>query len=155
MLARGKAWIVPLAWLPSPADGDAGALDTRRHQAGKLWLDIRGAGNYHHGNYFAVDLAGAEGQLRPYADELVRTGVRRADWWTEGAYAIVLVVYGDPLPAPNRGTAVQIVPRDWVWDNWGSETTGGMPPTDLQWSWEDVVAFAQQNPSTRTADAAG
>lgn len=58
-----------------------------------------------------------------------------------GGSALVLVVYGEPVPAPATLMALQVVPSGWV------SQTRPTPPKklrglDLAWSWADVVEYA-------------
>lgn len=135
-LSRGTAWIVPLAWIPDDDD------QTLRTRAGELWTAIRSACEYRHGAQIGIDLEGDETAPTPYARELVRTDARRADWWETGDSAIVLVVYGDPIPAPVRRMAVHVVPIGWVSQR-RPTAAKKMTGLDLAWSWRDVIAVAR------------
>ncbi|MDN3497328.1 hypothetical protein QL996_15420 [Planococcus sp. APC 4015] len=146
VLCRGSAWIVPLAWIPDHPDHDARVL---RGRVNELWSAVRAACEYRHGAQIGIDLDESDAPETPYAAELVRTGARRADWWEADDSAIVLVVYGDPIPAPIRRMAVHVVPIGWV-SSRRPTAAKKMPTLDLAWSWTDVVAFAQ----TDVADAA-
>lgn len=143
LLSRGGAWIVPLSWEPPEPADDASEQERVKAAADELWLAVRSSCSHRGGNQIAVDLAAPSGQRRSYAAELTRTGARRADWWGFGESALVLVVYGEPLPAPKRLMAVHVVPIGWVSDRRPKE----MPPTDLSWSWADVVDLAQAGSS--------
>lgn len=147
-LSRGAAWIVPLSWEPPPSDDEV-----LRARAGRLWKDMRGACENRHGAQIGIDLSADDGSLSAYAAELTRTGARRADWWQSGDHAIVLIVYGPPLPEPKTAIALQVVPRSWVWDDArrAAVTRGGPRPDDLRWSWADVVSFAHAG-KTEAAD---
>lgn len=142
-LARGTAWIVPLAWVPDRDD------ETLRTRVTELWAAVRAACEYRHGAQIGIDLDDAG----PYPRELVRTGARRADWWDAGDSAIVLVVYGEPIPAPIRLMAVQVVPIGWVSQR-RPTAAKKMPALDLAWSWADVVAFAGTGGADATASLA-
>lgn len=146
VLCRGSAWIVPLAWVPDHPEGDDQVL---RSRVNELWAAVRAACEYRHGAQIGIDLDGSNASGTPYAAELIRTGARRADWWESEGSAIVLVVYGDPIPAPVRLMAVHVVPIGWVSQR-RPTAAKKMPTLDLAWSWTDVVAFAQ----TDVADAA-
>lgn len=137
-LARGSAWIVPLAWVPDRPGHDDRALRTR---ATELWSSVRAACEYRHGTQIGIDLDDDDPRT-PYAHELVRTGARRADWWEAGDSAIVLVVYGEPVPAPFTRMAAHVVPIGRVSPRRAS-TRRKMPTLDLGWSWADVVAVAR------------
>lgn len=139
LLRRGAIGIVPLSWAPTTPNDERSAaeLDSRESE---LWSAVGSICWHLHGNQIAVDLPGGGGELRPYGAELARTGARRADWWSSGDWALVRIVYGDPIPAPVRAIALQIVPMDWVWS--ARRYPKAAAPTDLSWSWSDVVAFA-------------
>lgn len=143
VLARGDAWIVPLAWVPDHLGRDDPRDPALRDRIGDLWRAVWSACEHRHGNGIAIDLDGATPAL-PYAAELLRTGARRADWWEFAAWAVVLVVYGDPIPAPVRLMAVQVVPVGWVSEA-RRTAPKRMPHLDLAWSWADVVAFAESD----------
>lgn len=147
VLSRGSAWIVPLAWIPPRDD------QTLRTRATELWTAIRSACEYRHGPQIAIELEDAGAARTPYAIELVRTGARRADWWQAADAAIVLVVYGDPLPAPVARMAVHVVPIGWVSQR-RPTAAKKMPPLDLTWSWADVVAVAGAGGAEATASLA-
>ena len=53
--------------------------------------------------------------------------------------ALVLVVYGDPIPAPVRAMALHVVPIGWVSERRAPKR---FPPMDLAWSWADAVEVA-------------
>jgi hypothetical protein len=140
VLTRGVAWIVPLAWVP---DGDADDDASRRTlmtRATELWSAVRAACAHRHGEPIGMDLESPAGAQRRYADELVRTGARRADWWRFDRSAVVLVVYGRPLPSPLSRIAVHIVPAEWTSERPRSASKNAAIP-DLGWSWADVVAL--------------
>lgn len=145
-LSRGSAWIVPLAWVPDRPDHADPAL---RSRVTELWAAVRAACEYRHGAPIGIDVEGVDAARRPYPHELARTGARRADWWEAGDWAIVLVVYGEPIPAPISRMAVHVVPIGWVSER-RSTPAKRMPTLDLAWSWADVVAAAR----TGGADAA-
>lgn len=146
VLARGAAEIVPLAWVPPHQGRGDGRDRTLGDRVDELWSAVRGACWYRHGEQIGIDLPPDDGRASPYASELVRTGARRADWWEFGDWAVVLVVYGEPIPAPLSLIAVHVVPVGWVSERRRTPPKK-MPTLDLEWSWGDVVAFA------RTADA--
>lgn len=140
-LHRGQATIVPLSWEPVDAGGDAQQVDTLRRRATELWTEVSGACQYRHGAPISIGLDA--GTTDPYAIALRRSGARRADRWTFGDAAVVLVVYGEGIPAPKSATAVQVVPLAWVTD------TRKRPAVDvdLAWTWADVVEAADQTRS--------
>lgn len=142
VLKRGQAVIVPLAWTPAGrAHGDA---DDLAAQSDELWTAIGSSCRYRAGNQIGIALppAADSGEPTAFAEELARTGVRRADWWRFGDTAVVLAVYGDPVPAPDTAMALHVVPMAWVWNERGRLPLREMPPTDLSWSWADVVESA-------------
>lgn len=141
-LSRGGAWIIPLSWEPPSAD-----QETVRDRATELWSDVRGACEHRHGVQIDVALAADRETGGSYATELLRTGARRADWWDFGDRAVVLVVYGPPLPALKTSVSLHVVPREWVWDDAarGRATADDVEIGDLSWSWADVIAFAQRH----------
>ncbi|MFB7251419.1 hypothetical protein [Microbacterium sp. NPDC056234] len=146
VLSRGEAWIVPLSWEPVRDGGRAAPDDVLRGRAHDLWMSVRSACEFRQGMQIGVDLR-SESPRNPYAKELARTGVRRADWWAFGGFAAVLAVYGEPLPAPVSKVALHVVPVGWVSAR-RPTAAKKMPALDLSWSWADVVAFAE-------SDAAG
>lgn len=99
---------------------------------------------YFLGNALGVDLD-PEVDKSGYAAELRRTGARRVDWWRFGnsALAVVLVVYGEPIPAPVTLMAVHVVPIDWVRDSARRTKSKQKRTPDLSWSWADVVEFTR------------
>ncbi|WP_406247054.1 hypothetical protein ACI7YT_16595 [Microbacterium sp. M] len=109
-------------------------------------MSVRSACEFRQGMQIGVDLR-SEAPRNPYAKELARTGVRRADWWAFGGFAAVLAVYGEPLPAPVSKIALHVVPVGWVSAR-RPTAAKKMPALDLSWSWADVVAFGE-------SDAAG
>lgn len=133
LLARGDAWIIPLMWNPltegQPVDGEL----SRR--GSELWSSIRAWAEYAHGAPIIPDLEEPD-LWSAYLRELVSTGARRADWWGSKDAALVLVVYGDPIPAPVRAMALHVVPIGWVSERRAPKR---FPPMDLAWSWADVV----------------
>lgn len=145
LLVRGEARILPCFWRSEPALGAPDPqLDARSTD---LWTSIRGWCWYQRGDAIGVDLSPEPRSDRPvaYANELRRTGARRADWWGFGERAVVSVVYGDAIPAPIVAEAVHVVPKHWVWydrarpgDLWRITE---MPATSLQWSGADVIAL--------------
>ena len=133
-LRKGEALIVPLAWLRDAEPADSAEL---RAQTNSLWSAIQAASEYRWMHTNGIDLDVPRAVDSPtYAAELLRTGARRADWWGPGdsLWRIVLVTYGAPLPAPVDAAAVHVIPIEWI--------DGEMPPTDLNWSWDEVVALA-------------
>lgn len=139
MLRRGDATIVPLSWEPPSVDGT-----DLRDRATALWSDVRGECESRHGVEIGIDLPPECESPDAYAAELARTGARRADWWAFGDRAVVLVVYGPPIPQPKTKIALHVVPRHWVWDDAARDkaTATDFPTGDLSWSWADVVSFA-------------
>lgn len=131
VLARGDAWLVPVAWAARPASGD---LDAREldERISHLWMKLRGACSYLQGDPIGIDLAEPGG----YAAALAESGATRADWWAFGDRAVVLMVGRGAVDAA-RSLALHIVPIGWVWDR----RRVVMPATDLRWSWADVVAL--------------
>lgn len=136
LLARGDAWIIPLMWNPltegQPVDGEL----SRR--GSELWSSIRAWAEYAHGVPIIPDLEDPD-LWSAYLRELVSTGARRADWWGSKDAALVLVVYGDPIPAPVRAMALHVVPIGWVSERRAPKR---FPPMDLAWSWADAVEVA-------------
>lgn len=140
-LSREPAWIIPLSWEPPTSSSESAIL---RDRATQLWSDVRGACENGHGVEIGIDLVPESEGLDAYAAELARTGARRADWWDFGDRAVVLVVYGPPIPQPKTKVALHVVPRQWVWDDAARDkaTATDFSPGDLSWSWADVVSFA-------------
>ncbi len=126
LLRRGDVSIVPLSWEPPASDEIRAAV---RERASELWRSIRSACEYRHGAALAVEQGDAPSNA--YVRALKRHGVRRADWWGSGDRAIVLVVHGEPLPAPASASAVHIVPLGWLST---TRPTRRIPPVDLTWS---------------------
>ncbi|MEW2013217.1 MULTISPECIES: hypothetical protein [Microbacterium] len=126
LLRRGDVSIVPLSWEPPASDEIRAAV---RERASELWRSIRSACEYRHGAALAVEPGDAPSNA--YVRALERHGVRRADWWGSGDRAIVLVVHGEPLPAPASASAVHIVPLGWLST---TRPTRRIPPVDLTWS---------------------
>ncbi|MCO7203179.1 hypothetical protein NH287_06655 [Microbacterium sp. CnD16-F] len=126
LLRRGDVSIVPLSWEPPASDEIRAAV---RERASELWRSIRSACEYRHGAALAVEQGDAPSNA--YVRALERHGVRRADWWGSGDRAIVLVVHGEPLPAPASASAVHIVPLGWLST---TRPTRRIPPVDLTWS---------------------
>jgi len=62
--------------------------------------------------------------------ELLSTEARRADWWGWKDAALVLVVYGDPIPAPVRAMALHVVPIGWVSEDAVEVARGGAAGPD-------------------------
>lgn len=133
-LRKGGALIVPLAWLRDAEPADSAEL---RAQTNSLWSAIQAASEYRWIHTNGIDLDVPRAVDSPtYAAELLRTGARRTDWWGPGdtLWRIVLVTYGAPLPSPVDAVAVHVIPIQWI--------DAEMPPTDLNWSWDEVVALA-------------
>lgn len=126
LLRRGDVSIVPLSWEPPASDEIRAAV---RERASELWRSISSACEYRHGAALAVEQGDAPSNA--YVRALERHGVRRADWWGSGDRAIVLVVHGEPLPAPASASAVHIVPLGWLST---TRPTRRIPPVDLTWS---------------------
>ncbi len=136
LLARGDVWIIPLSWNPHADDADREArlvADRRRD----LWAEIRSACEYSYGWPAHLDVEGAPA-VDAYRRELVRTGVRRADWWEIGDRALVLAVYGELIPAAVQKMALHVIPRDWVSEH---PRTRARPPADLDlsWQWSELI----------------
>ncbi|OAH50757.1 hypothetical protein [Microbacterium oleivorans] len=127
LLRRGEVSIVPLSWEPPTSDEIRAAV---RERASELWRGIRSACEYRHGVALAVE-PGDGAPPNAYVRALQRHGVRRADWWGSDDRAIVLVVHGEPLPAPASASAVHIVPLGWLST---TRPTRRIPPVDLTWS---------------------
>lgn len=144
LFSRGDAWIVPLSWEPALAERDPTEWPTLHDRAAALWRSINMDCQYFHGNALGVDLD-PEVDKSGYAAELRRTGARRVDWWRFGnsALAVVLVVYGEPIPAPVTLMAVHVVPIDWVRDSARRTKSKQKRTPDLSWSWADVVEFTR------------
>lgn len=144
LLARGDAGIVPLSWTPPQSPATAYERQLLGERSTALWSQVRGACEYRHGAQIGIDLSPEREAPDSYAAELVRTGARRADWWSSGSWAVVLVVYGAPIPEPKTASAVHIVPKSWVWDAVARDeaTANDLQTGDLSWSWADVVALA-------------
>lgn len=134
-LQRGDARIVPLSWEPPSVDGTA-----LRDRATALWSDVRGECESRHGVEIGIDLPPESESPDAYAVELARTGARRADWWAFGDHALILVVYGPPIPQPKTKVALHVVPRHWVWDDAARDKARAtdFSTGDLSWSWADV-----------------
>jgi hypothetical protein len=141
VLRRGEASIVPLSWESPESEASPFEQQEISRRANALWTEIGGACRYRHGNQIGIDLSSPRGS---YAHELARTGARRADWWAFGDRAVVLVVYGAPIPAPKTLIGVQVVPRSWVWDDAARDeaTATDLHTGDLGWSWADAVDAA-------------
>lgn len=149
ILRRGPVRIVPLFSAPSSPDVDERTRHTLDHRASDLGQQIMSACWYSYGDPLSVDLeAPARGG---YAAELVRTGAREASWWADDTSALVLVHYGEPSPAPKTRMALHVVPLGWVSERRPTPTKK-IPPLDLTWSWEDVVAFAQADATGNVAE---
>ncbi|MFF4082207.1 hypothetical protein ACFYZN_22750 [Streptomyces sp. NPDC001777] len=149
LLSRGDAWILPFFWHPLGADTGAEERRDLDERSGRLWSAIGSWCWYHQGDPIGIGLPPAADSDLPveYAQELWRTGARRADWWQFDDRAVVRVVHGEPIPAPITAMAVHVVPVSWAWYNRGPGAKGiwsvkEMPPTDLGWSWADVVELA-------------
>lgn len=136
VLRRGRASIVPLSWEPAGIEGDAHEQMTLRRRATELWTEVSGTLQHRFGPAIGIDL-GADAALS-YAIGLRRSGARRADRWIVDDTAIVLVVYGAPVPAPKTATAVHVVPRTWL----SHARTSTATDTDLAWTWVDAVNTA-------------
>lgn len=150
LLSRGEAWIVPLSWEPPQPDRNVVERQRLSDRANELWIDIRSSCSYRQGNQITIDLSAEPGQRGRYASELVRTGVRRANWWEFGQCAVVLVVHGESLPAPKSMIAVHVVPISWVSTRRPAKK---IPRLDLGWSWAEVVEFARRDASAATDTA--
>lgn len=148
VLSRGDAWIIPLSWQPASSEADSAERQILSGRANELWMAVRSACWYRHGDTVGIDLSSEDGERNRYVAELLRTGARRAGWWEFGDRAVVLVVYGEPLPAPPTLMAVHVVPVGWVSENRPAKK---IPPTDLGWSWTDVVALAGADDSGASA----
>lgn len=74
------------------------------------------------------------------------TSLVREDASTLGPRAVVLVAYGDPLPAPMTLEGLHVVPAGWVS---ARRPVKKIPQIDLAWSWKDVIDLA----ATRGVDA--
>ncbi|MFI8631013.1 hypothetical protein ACIGEP_00275 [Microbacterium sp. NPDC077663] len=127
LIRRGDVSIVPLSWEPASPDATRAAV---RERASEIWRGIRSACEYRHGAAEVVE-PGDGAPPNAYVRALERHGVRRADWWGSDDTAIVLVVHGEPLPAPASASAVHVVPRGWVST---VRPTRRVPEVDLAWS---------------------
>ena len=159
VIDRGPAWIVPLAWVPKSPHAPAADGHELGRAAGELWSAVRSACGYRHGEGLGIPLDAETVERAGYASELVRTGVRRADWWSFGDAAGVLAVYGEPLPAPLSRVALHIVPIAWVADRSPRSAKATKVPR-LEWSWADAVAVAEDlcdrnDASTESASSRG
>ncbi|MEJ1089076.1 hypothetical protein WDU99_12205 [Microbacterium sp. Mu-80] len=141
MMAGGAAWIIPLSWVPSAHDTNDAEHQELRVRADLLWGEIGMACEQQYGNQIGIDLTTPESA---YARELIRTGVRRADWWRFGDSAVVCVVYAAPLPAPMSRIALHVIPYAWVWETAPGKAKKPLVPTDGDWTWSDVVALAAE-----------
>lgn len=139
LIVRGAAWIIPLSWVPPVQDGDGDEHQELRTRADLLWSEIGMACEQQHGNQIGIGLTPPDSA---YARELIRTGVRRADWWRFGESAVVRVVYADALPAPMSRIALHVVPHAWVFEPIHSKAKKSLGPTDMDWTWSDVVELA-------------
>jgi hypothetical protein len=137
VLSRGDVWIVPLSWHPALADIDDTTRRTLDIRATELGEQIRWACSHQSGDWLRIDLDSA----RSYPFELSRTGATRAFWWGFGSFAVVLVFYGKPSPAPKESMALHVVPIGWVSER--RPVKKKLPPPHLEWSWMDVVGFAE------------
>lgn len=142
LFSRGEAWIVPFAWEPPPSEGDDAPWPTPSDRARDMWSAIGSLCEYLHGYPIGIDLD-TDGDQRGYADALMRSGARRADWWSFGDWALVRVVNGEPIPSPVTAMAVHMVPKHWVWDSRRKPKLQKNLATDLSWSWADVVEFTR------------
>lgn len=117
LLSRGDAWILPLYWHPQDSTLSKEQRRHLRDRSSELWNGIRGWNWNHHGDQIGIDLQPESDSELPtrYANELVRTGARRADWWGSGGRILVRVDYGDPIPAPIAAMALHFVPNHWAW----------------------------------------
>lgn len=105
VLSRGDAWIVPLTYRQPVSEPEE---EEHRRRAGELWRGIRGACEFRHGAGLSVDLEGDAPNA--YVSALRAQGARRADWWSSGRKALVLVTQEEPAPA----SALHVVPLGWV-----------------------------------------
>lgn len=142
LLSRGEARIIPLFWEPKDSPLNLAERQDLRDRSSNLWKGIGSACRYRYGNQIGIDLPPDSEPQGDYAAVLARTGARRADWWGVGtSAALVLVVYGDPRPAPKSALALQVVPFGWVSARRPTPIKK-MPALDLSWSWSDVVELA-------------
>ncbi|MFC6325271.1 hypothetical protein ACFP59_05045 [Microbacterium koreense] len=142
VIDRSPAMIVPLAWVPEAPPARVADDQDLSRIAGELWSAVRSACGYRHGEGIGLALDAETAGRAGYASELVRTGVRRADWWSFGAAAVVLAVYGEPLPAPLSRVALHVVPIAWVSERSPRAAKAPKVPR-LDWSWADAVAIAE------------
>lgn len=139
VLSRGDAWIVPLSWHPPLAEIDETTRRTLDVRASELYHRIQSACSHGSGYPLGIDLASGTS----YAFELARTGAKDAAWWEFGTFAVVLVIYGKPSPAPKESMALHVVPIGWVSER-RSRLRKKIPPPGLEWSWIDVVKLARK-----------
>lgn len=144
VLARGLAWIIPLFWSPPSVDPGEQHRRTLDVRASELGQSITSACWYDRGDPLGIELVSQTEGGRGYAAELVRTGAKDASWWGFGDFALVLVYYGEPSPAPKSRMALHTVPIGWVSERQPTPAKK-MPLLDLAWSGADVVAFAEAN----------
>lgn len=149
ILSRGDAWVVALTWEPPLPDADATERRELSARSDELWMAVRSVCSHRYGNQIGVDLSARTGRATGYAAALLRTGARRADWWASGQSAVVLVVYGDSLPAPKSATALHVVPIGWVSER---RPTRKLPRIDVEWSWVDVVALYAASTRAETSE---
>ncbi len=136
VLIRDEARIVPLAWRPPEA-----ASEVFPATANEIWTAVRSACEHRHGSGLSVGLE-QDPPRNAYIRELARTGVRRADWWASEQSALVLVVHGEPVPAPLTASALHLVPLGWVSDR---RPARRVPPTDLAWSPADIGRLGREH----------
>ncbi|MFS2242737.1 hypothetical protein [Microbacterium sp. OR16] len=133
-LRKGEALIVPLVWARDAEPAEQAAV---REKASALRSDVDGALEYRWIFLNGIDVETPRAIDSPtYAAELLRTGARDAYWAGPGdsPRMIVCVTYGAPLPAPVDAVAVHVIPLEWI--------HGEMPPTDLNWTWDEVTELA-------------
>jgi len=135
VLSRGPVWIVPLAWMPAPPDGDISAQQQLRKRASELFTGTGYA--FEHAAGWPVGLDATT----DYASALVRAGGRNTLAWEYGDHAMVHVTTADEPPAPATAFAVHVLPKAYVWEDSGRRKKPRLPDVDLRWSWADVVAL--------------
>ena len=141
LIDRGDVVIVPLVWNPPEPSGSDEEREAALQRASGLWRGVRSACAYRHGNEIAVPLLPRSADSDGYTRALVESGARSAVWWLFGQYAVVMVVAGEPLPAPLTHLSLHIVRAD-------TSVPGAIAPivehdVDVSWTWDDVVAAAR------------
>jgi len=151
VVRRGMVSIVPLAWLPRVSPPGGPAAEQLQQRAVWLRQEVTSACTARYGAEHTIGLSSTGGAGEGYAAMLVRLGARQASWWSLGRSAVVLVVEGEPAPAPATHVALHIVPMAWVDGSAGT----AVAPVDLAWNWSDVVrSMPAASPVAQPHDAA-